>query len=419
MSPPTEQVIRDYLNRLSVAARGRLGAEDRRALVTRTREFIDRNSSISGAATSMEVAALLARLGDPGVLVDQEVARLAAARGEAVEPPAARGGRLGAALRRRNAQASWHWPQVTGSQAMQARLLNGTGPAPGADTAGTGSQPAQAPPRSGDRQIQPRSGDRQIQPRSGEGPDAQGSDAGRGGSAMPPIRIPAQRGRTAPGAPATDQISGAGTGPGPDPALLQPTWPSVVARSATTAAAPADSDAPAGAAPGSTDSVPTASASVGQPDSGGRRRALLPGGVRPAGRIAPGGVGLAKRISAWARGSPVEAIAVTLLGIGGACYPPVWILGAGFALMSRLWDYRDKWIGLAGPVVLLVVGTGMAVSVVTHHGSIGHDVHEGWVYADILSRIGAVAGTSYLVWRLTHPRRPPAVPPWTKPRKVT
>ena len=74
MSPPTEQLIRDYLNRLSVASRGRLGAEDRRALVNRTHDFIERNASRSGPATSMQVAALLSRLGDPSVLVDQEVA---------------------------------------------------------------------------------------------------------------------------------------------------------------------------------------------------------------------------------------------------------------------------------------------------------------------------------------------------------
>ncbi len=81
MSPPTEQLIRDYLNRLSVAARGRLSSDDRRALVTRTHDFIERNASRSGPATALQIAALLSRLGDPGALVDQEVARLAAEHG--------------------------------------------------------------------------------------------------------------------------------------------------------------------------------------------------------------------------------------------------------------------------------------------------------------------------------------------------
>jgi hypothetical protein len=100
MSPPTEQLIRDYLNRLSVAARGRLSSEDRRALVTRTHDFIERNASRSGPATAMEVAALLSRLGDPGALVDQEVARLAAERGEAVATETDQATGLAARLRR-------------------------------------------------------------------------------------------------------------------------------------------------------------------------------------------------------------------------------------------------------------------------------------------------------------------------------
>jgi hypothetical protein len=379
MSPPTEQLIRDYLNRLSVAARGRLAPQDRQALITRTRAFIDMNSGASGPPTPMEVAVLLARLGDPAVLVDQEAARLAAARGEAVTPPAARGGRLGAALRRRNAQASWHWPPAAGSQALQARLLNG---------AGAESQPAQGGPGSGDRTAPGAGGAGLASQPAGPGnadlPDA--TSGGHGNGAVPRIRIPRQRGRGDSAGP--DQAAAASTGPGPP--LPRPTWPSVGVRGATPAVAPVNSYA-----------------ATGQQVGGTWRQALLPGMTSLAGRIL-----------AWARRSPVEAIAIVLLGIGGASYPPVWLLGAGFALASRRWQGRDKGIGLAGPVLLLVVGTALGVSLGTHHTGIGHDVHEGWVYADVLSRIGALAGAGYLLWRLGHVRRPPVVPPWNKPRKV-
>ena len=87
MSPPTEQLIRDYLNRLSVAARGQLGPDDRRALVIRTRDFIERKTGLAGPPTAMEVARLLAGLGDPSGLVQQERQRLAVVRGELSSRP--------------------------------------------------------------------------------------------------------------------------------------------------------------------------------------------------------------------------------------------------------------------------------------------------------------------------------------------
>ncbi len=118
MSPPTEQLIRDYLNRLSVAARGQLGHDDRRALVNRTRDFIERKTSLAGPPTAMEVARLLAGLGDPSRLVQQERQRLAAVRGELPEPAAGRG-RIARVLRRDASKArgpSWHWPVLDGGR---------------------------------------------------------------------------------------------------------------------------------------------------------------------------------------------------------------------------------------------------------------------------------------------------------------
>ena len=90
MGPPTEQLIRDYLNRLSVAARGQLGPDDRRALVSRTRDFIERNAGLSGPPTALEVARLLSGLGDPARLVSQERQRLAGLRGEELKPASRR-----------------------------------------------------------------------------------------------------------------------------------------------------------------------------------------------------------------------------------------------------------------------------------------------------------------------------------------
>ena len=85
MNPPTEQLIRDYLNRVSVAARGRLSADDRRAFVARTREFIDQNTRALGRIQTTDVLKLLSELGDPLSLVNAERQRLAAG---ATEPGA-------------------------------------------------------------------------------------------------------------------------------------------------------------------------------------------------------------------------------------------------------------------------------------------------------------------------------------------
>ena len=78
MSPTAEQLIRDYLNRLSVAARTKLHSEDRRAFLARMRFSIERHCGPPDRADPAEVAEVLASLGDPGQLVDAEAARLKA-----------------------------------------------------------------------------------------------------------------------------------------------------------------------------------------------------------------------------------------------------------------------------------------------------------------------------------------------------
>ena len=50
MRPPAEQLIRDYLNRLSVAARTRLQSDERRAFLARTRDFIETQSGVRDTA---------------------------------------------------------------------------------------------------------------------------------------------------------------------------------------------------------------------------------------------------------------------------------------------------------------------------------------------------------------------------------
>jgi hypothetical protein len=380
VSHQTDQLIRDYLGRLTFAARGRLAAEDRRALVARTREFIEQRTDVSGPADPMQVAALLSRLGDPGVLVDHEVARLSELRGEPPVPPSELAARLYDLRRRRQGQASWHWPRAQGSLDLQRRLLHDSGSDAVATTRNSGSAPPiWIPP----------------QP-SGPGTAGDGTEAPErppAGSAAAPSVPPAPvRGSPAGAAESADTAPQEPIELEPPTVPVRPVWPSVVARTASTRAFD-----------------PAAQRAAAPPDD--------VAAARPGAGGAAAGLAL---VLGRARRSPVEAAAIILLGLGGAIYPPVWLLGAALALAhpSKVWDYRDKWAGVAAPALLLVVGTALAVTLGSHYKHMGGYVHEGWLYADVLSRVLALLGACYLLWRLVHGRPRPPVPPWNRPHKV-
>src|SRR5690348_16103869 len=100
MDTSTEQLVRDYLNRLAVAARRSLGQGELMAFIGRMRGATERQIGPQGAATPAEVATMLAALGRPEGRVQLGVGRRQAgrgARGLAAGGPAA--GRAGAAGR--------------------------------------------------------------------------------------------------------------------------------------------------------------------------------------------------------------------------------------------------------------------------------------------------------------------------------
>jgi hypothetical protein len=114
----------------------------------------------------------------------------------------------------------------------------------------------------------------------------------------------------------------------------------------------------------------------------------------------------------------LEAIAIVLLGLGGAIYPPIWIIGVIFALCSRKWDHRDKWLGLALPVFLVVFGAMFVMVLGGERQTIGHYAMEFWVAASRLSRLAAVLGAGYLLSRAIkyQGKRIRREPPWTQRR---
>ncbi|HXP20320.1 MAG TPA: hypothetical protein VN840_11815 [Streptosporangiaceae bacterium] len=118
-----------------------------------------------------------------------------------------------------------------------------------------------------------------------------------------------------------------------------------------------------------------------------------------------------------ARRNPLEAITLVLMGVGGAIFPPVWLFGVGLALTSKIWDRRDKWVGILVPAMLVVAGAVLALILGGTHGSIGSYAFEAWLSAGRVSRAASVVGAGYLAWRLNRGPREPKQPPWNVPRR--
>ena len=387
MSPPTEQLIRDYLNRLSVAARGQLVPDDRRALVDRTREFIERKTGFGGPPTAVEVARLLSGLGDPAGLVSQERQRLATLRGEALEPVSR--GRLARALRGGPGKvrgASWHWPVQPGSRAdLQLTLIDS------------------------------------------------GADAGRGATAGATASRQTTRAGTA-------ETAGQAVNPGDHDSdaagIARPRWPALTAGVAADGfghdSAGQQDTAQRGAGyqetvhqdldhsgPGTGQPALHANgaAARNRPDASWRDAAVHLAAGDFCGATAIADPAAPRAAGRWSRRNKLETVAIVLLGLGGVIFPPVWLLGVAVALASRLWDYRDKWVGLALPVLLTVIGTVIGLAVGSRI-SLDHGMHESWVFAVGVSRATALLSACYLAWRAARGPRPPAVPPWDKPHRV-
>ena len=375
MSPPTEQLIRDYLNRLSVAARDRLGPDDRRALVDRTRKLIERRADFAGRPSTLEVGKVLARLGDPAALVEQEWRRLAAVRGgRSADSPAP-------VMVPQPAEADDSWEPAEPAEPVSGRSLLGWARRRdwGRGWRGSSGWPTAVPGENG-------------------APDA--------GVAAPATSSP-KPGRP----PVVEQDNGTATYPRSDlPVRAGSTvgaWIAPAIRGRKTA-----EDGPA-AAPNGTNGINGHSAATSTApfvtDTGDEFE------TPDSAAVSGGAVRLLARIGSAAWEQPLEATAIILLGVGGVIFPPVFVLGALVALGSKVWHYRDKWAGLVLPPLLTVIAAAAGIAVGgTHHG-----IHDAWVALNIVSRVAALLGAGYLAWRTGSGRRPPPAPPWHKPHRVT
>jgi hypothetical protein len=518
MRPPAEQLIRDYLNRLSVAARNRLQPEDRRAFLVRTNDFIERQSGVRGTADPAEVMRILANIGDPEAVVERERVRLETQRSE----------RAAAASR----VVLWKPRRPDAGPGPGSGSGPGSGPGPGSGEDGEAKPPAltnkDGRPLTGEIKVTSRPITSRWRPGEPLKPprptraDRPGR-AGRGGGANP---IPSPRsdgsapeGGTAPAAsgpqagaanPPAPSAPGAVAPPGPKsgtpagpggpavaggpvsggaggpvsagaggPAGAGAGGPAVAGPAGSAVAGPGGSvpagtrnGAPAGSnGTGPVSRLPSApAASPGTPGSAGTRaQRVLPQAAPPdvgplapnagggaaasaspgrgvrigprhtlrIGRIArpartrrlrqglqPGDVtrDIARRAADVGRRHRLEAISVVLMIIAGLIYPfpiwfvgfVIWLVGAALVIMSDLWSLPDKWASVAGPILLVIIGTAVAISLGGKLATIHDYVHEALANARYLIQIGALLGGGFLAWRLQRGRRPPAVPPWLR-----
>jgi hypothetical protein len=386
MRPPAEQLIRDYLNRLSVAARNRLLPEDRRAFLVRTNDYIERQSGVRGTADPAEVMRILSGIGEPEAVVERERARIEARRSEreaaarrAVlwkprrqeQPPAPEpdnpqvtnkdGRPLTGEIRVTSRPITSRWRP--GEQLKPRPSRSGRVPRPRRDGSGSpGGTGATTPgPKPADRPAAPAAGSAGTAPAGGAGTVAAGgaqtgqSPASRGGTGLgQPAGPSASAGLpSAAGAASPSQNGGHAGSNGTSPAPQQP--PAAAASQSARAVRPGVPGA-APLAPQAPEAPEAGNGVPAVPKPAGRTVRITPGRTvritrvgRPATnrgprqRLQPGDVtrDIARRAADVGRRHRMESASVLLMIIAGLIYPyPIWavgfvlwLIGAGLVMM--------------------------------------------------------------------------------------
>jgi len=470
---PADRLILEYLSRVAAAGNRLLPKGKRMAFVSATRNRIWREIGPSGTADADRVKEVLAGLGEPEDLVVTERDRLDAEREERLErqaqkkeaaetaaapsgtaplpypprasrprpprpaspgrrqPPDGGGdagapGRLKGKPRRRLGGLLADWQNrlgahpsppggeappetVTGSPAGPAGQApqSTTGQAPGGTAGrGPGTAPGQAPGNARGQTPEDITG----QAPEGTGGQGPGTAAGQGPSRLAHW-IPGFEDLEAPGgtaAPTTNGAGphGAGGGPGArgsDLPLGQP------ANGVTPAAAGAHRKGGTGPpGPGPPAEEETSAFSRGA-------HALRGSAVTLGNRA----VDLALDAADVARQHKLETAAVLLLGASAFIFVfPFWLVaamvGGVVAISSQIWNTRDKWVGLAGPPVIALVGTLVAALIIGGRGHFVGSIPEAFrLYVGYLYRGGSLLCAVYLALQV---RRGPQrrLPPWKR-----
>jgi len=482
MEPTAEQLIRDYLNRLSVAARTRLRSDDRRAFLARTRELIERRSGSPAAADPREVQEVLSSLGEPVAAVENEYARLATARSKraaarsgvwrprgspAGEPPPDKdAGPDSDAADPRPAPGSRQTrsPRDLPRAAVDVSHLEGRELKGDIEKKVKVNRPLTSRWRPGQpakeerpsrpvRIPRPRPGGSRPRDVNGAGPSGSGAGSQRADSHArgSPATVPGPAGPQSPpadtprgGAPSAtsvlpvDLLPGAGQAPAAPPGTATPETPSPGASGP--GAAPPETGAPGAGAPGG--SAPAAAPPEAGRGAAGPAARPAGGAPAPASRStrvvtsplprlrrsrSPGATpGRARRLVSFFWGERrLEAAAVILMALGGLVYPfPVWVLGFALWLLgvvlaaaSRQWSLWEKWVGILGPVALIIAGTSVGLALGGQRHSLAAYGHEVLAVSRYMIQIAAVLGAAYLAWRAYRGRQDPVLP-WNRPHRI-
>ena len=452
--PSAQQMIREYLGRVSVAATKVLPKGDRLLFVGRTRAAIEAKVGPLASADADAVQNALTTMGDPEDLAKRERERLYSARrrGAAAAPPAlwkpSKESRRGASGSRRGAvpppareqgpspgrRRPRPWPHrgltgpdepqpaETASQPVPREPVPAVPPqadSPEAFPCRPGCPRKRYPARGCPRNRRSRKAARGScpgEPPRGTGPHGTGARRFSGG-----------RGECLRGRPACPGSGRAGSGHTGARAQAEPDTPGEAAdardagRGATRIRPEQNGTPPGWLHPGRPTPAPAPgeaeplSIVPGMSESGEPEDHPVAGRRSVAGWRSPVVAFLAE---AWAlaRKHPLEAVAVVLLGLGGLILPfPFWLIGGLVALRSRRWDARDKWIALAGPP--LVTFLVLLIRAVTSHGNFFSAFYHASQHDVGLSiRVGCVLCAGYLIWRLRRGPRLRTLPPWQRPR---
>ena len=135
--------------------------------------------------------------------------------------------------------------------------------------------------------------------------------------------------------------------------------------------------------------------------------------------VGNGAVDLALDAAYLARQHKLETAAVLLLGVSTFIFVfPFWLvvslLGGGVAILSQIWNARDKWVGLTGPPVIALVGTIVSALLIGGRGHFfGSYVESFRLYVGYYYRAGSLLCAIYLALQA---RRGPQrrLPPWKR-----
>jgi len=138
-----------------------------------------------------------------------------------------------------------------------------------------------------------------------------------------------------------------------------------------------------------------------------------------AATLGNGAVDLALDAAELARRHKLETATVLLLGISAFIFVfPYWLLvallGGVVAIWSLIWNARDKWVALAGPPVIALLGTIVAALIIGGHSQFFGSYPEAFRgYVGYAYRAGSLLCAVYLALQA---RRGPQqrLPPWKR-----